>query len=210
MEQRRSRTSMSVMEMGKLLGLYKTESYWLIKKRYFETITVGKKMRVMIASFEEWYANQCRYHKIDGTPPGDHIREISMTADELGQLLGISEASAYELIGKGYFEKVDDLAKMRITKESFWKWYATQTFYRTVKDQAEDEKQKQDTYTMPEIGKMLGLHRNQVYYIVSKGVFEIVQIGRYKCITKDSFHSWYASQSRYTILASAAVQERSE
>lgn len=48
------------------------------------------------------------------------------------------------------------------------------------------------------------------YYIVSKGVFEIVQIGRYKCITKDSFHSWYASQSRYTILASAAVQERSE
>lgn len=155
-------------------------------------------------------ANQCRYHKIDGTPPGDHIREISMTADELGQLLGISEASAYELIGKGYFEKVDDLAKMRITKESFWKWYATQTFYRTVKDQAEDEKQKQDTYTMPEIGKMLGLHRNQVYYIVSKGVFEIVQIGRYKCITKDSFHSWYASQSRYTILASAAVQERSE
>lgn len=118
MEQRRSRTSMSVMEMGKLLGLCKTESYWLIKKRYFETITVGKKMRVMIASFEEWYANQCRYHKIDGTPPGDHIREISMTADELGQLLGISEASAYELIGKGYFEKVDDLAKMRITKES--------------------------------------------------------------------------------------------
>lgn len=101
MEQRRSRTSMSVMEMGKLLGLCKTESYWLIKKRYFETITVGKKMRVMIASFEEWYANQCRYHKIDGTPPGDHIREISMTADELGQLLGISEASAYPAPRRG-------------------------------------------------------------------------------------------------------------
>ena len=118
---------MSVIEMGKRLGLGKTESYWLIKKNYFQTITVGNKMRVMIASFEEWYANQCRYHKIDGTPPGAHIKEISMTADELGQLLGISEASAYELIAKGHFEKVDDLAKMRITKESFWNWYAVQT-----------------------------------------------------------------------------------
>lgn len=73
-------------------------------------------MRVMIASFEDWYANQCHYHKIDGIPPGAHIKEISMTADELGHLLEISEASAYELIAKGHFEKVDDLAKMRITK----------------------------------------------------------------------------------------------
>lgn len=66
MLQARKRTSMSVIEMGKRLGLGKTESYWLIKKNYFQTIMVGKKMRVMIASFEDWYANQCRYHKIDG------------------------------------------------------------------------------------------------------------------------------------------------
>lgn len=210
MLQARKRTSMSVIEMGKRLGLGKTESYWLIKKNYFQTIMVGKKMRVMIASFEDWYANQCRYHKIDGTPPGAHIKEISMTADELGNLLGISEASAYELIAKGHFEKVDDLAKMRITKESFWKWYTAQTFYRTVEDQAEDKKLRQDAYTMPEVGKMLGLYRNQVYYIVSKGVFDIVQIGRYKCVTKDSFHRWYESQSHYKMVGKADMEERSE
>ena len=192
MLQARKRTSMSVIEMGKRLGLGKTESYWLIKKNYFQTIMVGKKMRVMIASFEDWYANQCRYHKIDGTPPG------------------ISEASAYELIAKGHFEKVDDLAKMRITKESFWKWYTAQTFYRTVEDQEEDKKLRQDAYTMPEIGKMLGLYRNQVYYIVSKGVFDIVQIGRYKCVTKDSFHRWYESQSHYKMVGKADIEERSE
>ena len=172
MLQARKRTSMSVIEMGKRLGLGKTESYWLIKKNYFQTIMVGKRMRVMIASFEDWYANQCRYHKIDGTPPGAHIKEISMTADELGNLLGISEASAYELIAKGHFEKVDDLAKMRITKESFWKWYTAQTFYRTVEDQEEDKKLRQDAYTMPEIGKMLGLYRNisfqRVYSILCR------------------------------------------
>lgn len=134
----------------------------------------------------------------------------SMTADELGNLLGISEASAYELIAKGHFEKVDDLAKMRITKESFWKWYKAQTFYRTVEDQAEEKKLRQDAYTMPEIGKMLGLYRNQVYYIVSKGVFDIVQIGRYKCVTKDSFHRWYESQSHYKMVGKADMEERSE
>ncbi len=52
-----------------MLGLGKTESYWLIKKNYFKTILVGNTMRVMIDSFEEWYANQFKYQKVDGTPP---------------------------------------------------------------------------------------------------------------------------------------------
>ena len=41
MEQPKKRTSMSVMEMGKLLGLGKTESYYLVRKNYFKVITVG-------------------------------------------------------------------------------------------------------------------------------------------------------------------------
>ena len=56
MAEMRKRTSMSVPEMGRMLGLGKTESYWLIKKNYFKTILVGNTMRVMIDSFEEWYA----------------------------------------------------------------------------------------------------------------------------------------------------------
>ena len=35
MAETRKRTSMSVPEMGRMLGLCKTESYWLIKKNYF-------------------------------------------------------------------------------------------------------------------------------------------------------------------------------
>ena len=49
MAEMRKRTSMSVLEMGRMLGLGKTESYWLIKKNYFKTILVGNTMRVMIA-----------------------------------------------------------------------------------------------------------------------------------------------------------------
>ena len=75
MAEMRKRTSMSVPEMGRMLGLGKTESYWLIKKNYFKTILVGNTMRVMIDSFEEWYANQFKYQKVDGTPPGEELKE---------------------------------------------------------------------------------------------------------------------------------------
>lgn len=56
--------SMSVREMGRMLGLGKTNSYWLVKKHYFETILVAGKMRVLVDSFEDWYQNQTHYKKV--------------------------------------------------------------------------------------------------------------------------------------------------
>ena len=35
------RRTMSVLEMRKLLGLKKTESYWLIHRKFFRTETIG-------------------------------------------------------------------------------------------------------------------------------------------------------------------------
>ena len=59
--QRKLKTSISVQEMRELLGLGKTTSYWLVNKGYFKTIIAAGKMRVMIDSFEEWYAGQNHY-----------------------------------------------------------------------------------------------------------------------------------------------------
>lgn len=210
MEEPKKRTSMSVREMGRLLGLGKTESYYLVKKNYFKVITVGTTMRVMIPSFEEWYANQSFYKKVDGPEPGSQLKLTSMSAEELGTLLGISEASAYDLIAKGHFERIEVLGKMRISNESFWKWYATQSIYRTLEDQAKDSEKMESTLRMPEIARMLGIHRNQVYDIVKRANLETIQIGRYKCVTKDSFYHWYESQSRYTLKPDAQTQGRSE
>lgn len=61
MRKQRVKTSMSVPEMGKMLGLGKVESYWLVKKNYFKTIQVAGRMRVMLDSFEDWYAGQFHY-----------------------------------------------------------------------------------------------------------------------------------------------------
>jgi hypothetical protein len=45
---------MTVTEMGKLLGLQRTERYWLVHKNVFETKMNLGKMRVNVASFEDW------------------------------------------------------------------------------------------------------------------------------------------------------------
>ena len=44
---------MSVSEMGELLGLKKTDRYWLIHKNYFETKEFAGKMRINIRRSEE-------------------------------------------------------------------------------------------------------------------------------------------------------------
>ena len=153
MAEMRKRTSMSVLEMGRMLGLGKTESYWLIKKNYFKTILVGNTMRVMIDSFEEWYANQFKYQKVDGTPPGEELKKTTYSMEELGQRLGLKEATAYELVAKGHFDVVDVLGKRRVTKESFERWYASQTDYRTVEDQELDADIMASTYGSAGNGK---------------------------------------------------------
>lgn len=58
-----SKKTMSVMEMGRLLGLKKTDSYYVANKGWFKIILVGGKRRIMIDSFEEWYRNQSHYKK---------------------------------------------------------------------------------------------------------------------------------------------------
>ena len=60
----KTKKTMKVRDMGCMLGLGKTESYWLVKKGYFETIVVANKMRVVIESFEKWYASQTHYKKV--------------------------------------------------------------------------------------------------------------------------------------------------
>jgi len=64
MSEKREATSMSVRQMGMLLGLGKTDSYWLIKKNLFKVITVKGRMRIMRDSFEEWYQSQSHYKKV--------------------------------------------------------------------------------------------------------------------------------------------------
>lgn len=80
------RRTMSVPEMRKLLGLKKTESYWLVHRKFFRTETIGGMMRIDLESFEKWYANQVKYgRQADETlrgKAGNHIKAVLQTAPD--------------------------------------------------------------------------------------------------------------------------------
>ncbi len=85
--------------------------------------------------------------------------------------------------------------------------YASQTDYRTVEDQELDADIMASTYGLPEMARMLGVHRQTIYYIVANEDFELIKVGRYKRATKESFEKWYHNQTRYQLAEDR--QERS-
>lgn len=62
----KKKTSVSVPEMNRMLGLSKVQGYWLVDKGRFKTVVAAGQMRVMLDSFEDWYAGQFHYKKVDG------------------------------------------------------------------------------------------------------------------------------------------------
>lgn len=197
----KKRTTMSVPEMRRMLGLGKTDSYWLVHRQCFETIIVAGKMRVVIDSFEHWYANQIKYKKVDGSPPGTELRAYSYSVQELAELLGVSDDTVYTLIKRDHIETFEVDTWMRIRKDVFEAWYKTQTKYRTQADRERDAELEAASMTMPEMARLLLITRKEVYNILltgrDKDQFEFVYIADRRRVTKDSFERWYAGQSKY-------------
>ena len=207
----RQKTTMSVMEMGRILGLHKTDSYWLLHKNFFEVRTVNGKTRVVIDSFEKWYRNQTAYHKTDGTPPGTDLERTSYAASEIGEPLGISTGYSCELMSAAGVEYEIVGNKRRYKRDSFEIWYRSQNRLKTKEDREKEAELLEATMSMPEMACLLGVRRQTVYSILRKksneAVFEFVTVSEQKRITKSSFDRWYASQSRYRIVEKVEESE---
>jgi len=207
----KKKTTMSVTEMRKLLGLGKTDSYWLVHKNCFETIMVNGKMRIVIDSFEKWYANQIKHVKVDGPPPGEELRSYSYSVRDVAQMLSIDESSVYYLIKRDQIPTFKVETWTRIRKKDFDKWYASQNKHRTREDREKDAQMEAETLTMPEMARELYITRKDVYNILAKkenqDIFEIVVIADKKRITRESFERWYAGQSKYRKLSDRSPEE---
>lgn len=191
----RQKTTMSVPEMRKILGLKKTDAYWLIKKNQFEIIIVGGKMRIKIDSFERWYASQFHYKKIDGTPPGQDYEE-TISLQEVAAMLGIPEGTAGDLIRRKQFVSMNIRGSLRISRKSFDEWYLRQTRY-TKLDQTSNG-QVHNTISSREMADLLGIPlRNTAYYLLKKGVFKTMLVDGQIRVDINSFNEWYAGQSHY-------------
>lgn len=114
-----TKTTMSVREMRQLLGLGKTDSYWLLHKNLFEVILINDKRRIVISSFEKWYANQVKYHKVNGSPPGEELCKRSYSVPDAAEILKVKPETIYTLIRQGKLKTETADFCMRIPKEDF-------------------------------------------------------------------------------------------
>ena len=130
----KERTTMPVSELRTLFGVKKVESYWIVHNKPFETVLVCGKMRIVISSFEDWYASQFHYKKVNGPPPGAKWRASTLSVQEVSDILGISDTSVYELMKKDLFERIKVDNRTRIDLESFNRWYLKQTRYEIKED----------------------------------------------------------------------------
>ena len=191
----------SVLEMGRRLGLKKVESYWLAHKGFFTIVKVAGVMRVDLKSFERWYAGQVKYHKVNGEPPGKRLRRQSYSVKDIGEMLGVSESTVYQIMNKAGIQPVLVDYWKRFPKRDFDKWYRSQTRYRTQEDKKRDEELENASFSMPDMARLLDITRQEVYSILRfdprADVLEIIVIADRKRITKKSFDEWYAGQKKY-------------
>ena len=159
---------MSVHEMGDMLGLKKTDRYWLVHKNYFRTETLLGKMRVEIASFEKWYANQDWYHKVNGEAPGKELRLRSYSPKEIQEMLGTDNATVYEILKKNNIETITVNERMRVPTDAFWDWYHSQSRYRTQEDRKKDAAAEAASLSMPEMARLLDVPRSTVYVAIHR------------------------------------------
>ena len=206
------RTTMTVLEMGRMLGLKKTESYYLVHKQYFDTLEIAGSMRIVIDSFETWYASQTKYCKTDGPEPGSALKARSYSVKEISELLMIHESSAYDLVRKKNFPTEVVNGAMRIPKEAFESWYASQSHYRTAQDKERDKELEESSLSLPEMASLLGVPRSHIYSLLRSHpeAFDIVMIAGRRRVTKESFEAWYSGQHKYTKVSDRPVQEQKE
>ncbi len=193
--------TVSVREMGRMLGLKKVESYWLAHKGYFKIIQVAGRMRVDLESFEYWYAGQTWYHKTNGDSPGERLKQTSYSARDIAEMLGIPDSTVYVLMKKAGIKPILVNYWQRWLKEDFERWYQGQTRYRTAEDRKRDKAREAASLSFPDVARLLDITRQNVYGIVKhdkrKDLFVIITIADRKRITKKSFNKWYKGQTKY-------------
>lgn len=206
------RRTMSVPEMRKLLGLKKTESYWLIHRKFFRTETIGGMMRIDIESFEKWYANQVKYRKVVGEAPGKELREKSYSFKEAANILGIHDCDLYDIWKNEKLEYITVDFVRRIPVDIFEKWYADQDVYRKVTHIPTAEELENDYICLQDAADLLGISREKLAKIARSE-----EIGRLldsticnnkRWITRKSFQLFLNAQNVYYILDDGDEQEK--
>lgn len=197
METVQQKATMSIREMGRILGLGKTESYYLAKKGYFKLIRFYNATRVDIASFEAWYDSQLRYRKVNGDPPQTSVVG-TMTLHELANKLGLSYNSAEELVRRRLFPVRKSEEILLIDRAGFEAWYSSQFRYWKA-DGTPPGTDYPETISTADISYMLDIPLRPYVYSLLAAHPEIKRytVDHITRVDKESFEHWYQNQPRY-------------
>ena len=184
------RKTMTVPQMRKMLGLKKTESYWLVHRNFFKTDIVNGHMMIDVESFEKWYANQVKHRKVNGPEPGAELTSMSYSFAEVAEMLGVSGAVVYEIWDKNNLETFTVDFVKRIPKEVFEKWYAGQTHYRKRKHGSHVGAKRSRYISRDEAAVMAGVTPSTVSRWAEEGYFRFTKTDKILRIRRDSFERW--------------------
>ena len=203
-------TTMTVQAMGRMLGLKKTESYYLLHKHHFKTVIIGHQLRVVRDSFEEWYTHQDKYRKVDGEEPGAMLQTQFYSVAEIAVMLSLHDSTVRDLIQKQHWPTLIVAGRLRVPKKVFDSWYASQNRYRNNADRERDRLAEEASITVPDMGRLLGLVPKQAWklYRHSRDQMEMVRVAGRPRITKESFEKWYTEhQLLYTTPENSQVRD---
>ena len=200
------RSTMSVPEMRKLLGLKKTDSYWLVHKNLFKTQIIGGMMRIDLESFEKWYADQDIYRKVTYIPTAEELEKGYICLQDAADLLGISREKLAKIARSEEIGRLLDSTicnnKRWITRKSFQLFLNAQNVYYILDDGDKQEKsqmlQEKDTVSLEikeyisrqEAAELAGVSVSTVTKWMQSGEFQCVGAGKVLRVHRQQFLNW--------------------
>ena len=198
------KNTMSVPEMRRLLGLKKTESYWLVHRNFFETRIIDGRMRVDLESFEKWYVNQVKHKKVNGEEPGAELLKTSYSFMDAANLLGIHNSNLYEIWRRENLETITVDSVKRIPVDVFERWYENQIMYQKADRMPTLTDLEADYIPLQEAAGLLGITKEKLSVITRasryKDIFEIRVYDNKKWISKKSFQQFLNAQNVYQVI----------
>ena len=195
--------TMSVPEMRKLLGIKKTESYWLVHKNYFKTELINGTMRVDIASFEKWYSNQTKHKKVTGEKPGAQLCAASYSFRDVANMLGEYDGTIYDLWNRKGLPTVTVNYRKRIPREIFDSWYENQNEYHKVDGPATIEEIEEKFILFREAAAMLKMSNEELLTLIRKGKYkdllEMRMFDNKRWISRRGFQDFLNLHDQYKI-----------
>ena len=198
------KNTMSVPEMRRLLGLKKTESYWLVHRNFFETRIIDGRMRVDLESVEKWYANQVKHKKVNGEEPGAELLKTSYSFMDAANLLGIHNSNLYEIWRRENLETITVDSVKRIPVDVFERWYENQIMYQKADRMPTLTDLEADFIPLQEAAGLLGITKEKLSVITRasryKDICEIRVYDNKKWISKKSFQQFLNAQNVYQVI----------